>query len=304
VIDRAIGPVWEADHVWLIFTFVVLWSGFSTVYASIWLTLFVPLTLAAFGIVLRGAGFAFRKAVFRSTARRDFGALFALSSLLVPFFLGAVAGAIASGRVPPGGEAGDPVHSWVNATSFCCGLLAVIVVAFLASVYLVAEAARGGDADMVGYFRRRAVGSALGAALVGTAGLFVFHDDAPYVFHGLASRALPLVVLSALCGGGAVVLLARSGHRGARLLAVGAVVSAVLAWGVAQWDYMLPTSTTVSQAASPSGTLTALLVAAAATVVVVVPAFVLLFVLDQRGLLPGEGAADEPVAPAEVQHVH
>src|SRR3954449_7065156 len=95
VIEHAIGPVWEANHVWLIFTFVVLWTCFPTAYASITLTLFVPLTLAAFGIVLRGAGFAFRKAVFRTRDRRNFGAAFAVSSVLVPFCLGAVAGSIA-----------------------------------------------------------------------------------------------------------------------------------------------------------------------------------------------------------------
>src|SRR4051794_11464423 len=125
VIDKSIGPVWEANHVWLIFCFVVLWTGFPEAYASIWLTLFVPLTIAAFGIVLRGSSFAFRKAVFRDRDRRNFGAAFAISSVLVPYCLGTVAGGIASGRVPSGGEAGDPVHSWINPTSILGGGLAV-----------------------------------------------------------------------------------------------------------------------------------------------------------------------------------
>src|SRR6476469_286675 len=103
VIDHSIAPVWEANHVWLIFVFVVLWTCFPEAYASIMLTLFVPLTLAALGIVLRGASFAFRKVVFRTRDRRNFGAAFAISSVLVPFFMGTVAGAIASGRVPAGG---------------------------------------------------------------------------------------------------------------------------------------------------------------------------------------------------------
>src|SRR5215471_13145963 len=123
VIDHSIGPVWEANHVWLIFIFVVLWTGFSEAYASIWLTLFVPLTIAALGIVLRGSGFAFRKAVLRDSSRRNFGAAFAISSLIVPFFLGTVAGGIASGRIPPGGVAGDPVKSWLNPTSLLGGVL-------------------------------------------------------------------------------------------------------------------------------------------------------------------------------------
>src|SRR3954471_23550133 len=117
VIDHSIGPVWEANHVWLIFIFVVMWTGFPEAYASISLTVFVPLALAAFGIVLRGSSFAFRKTVFRTRDRRSFGAAFALSSVLVPYCLGAVAGAIASGRIPAGGVAGDPLHSWINPTS-------------------------------------------------------------------------------------------------------------------------------------------------------------------------------------------
>ena len=128
IIDHSIGPVWEANHVWLIFIFVVLWTCFPEAYESIWLTLFVPLTLAAFGIVLRGAGFAFRKAVFRTRDRRNFGAAFAISSVLVPYFMGSVAGAIASGRVPAGGQAGDPWSSWVNPTSILGGVLAVVAV--------------------------------------------------------------------------------------------------------------------------------------------------------------------------------
>src|SRR4249920_1028342 len=161
VIDHSIGPVWEANHVWLILCFVVLWTAFPEAYASITLTLFVPLTIAALGIVLRGASFAFRKAVFTTRDRRNFGAAFAASSVLVPFCLGAVAGGIASGRVPAGGKAGDPWSSWVNPTSILGGVLAVCVVAYLAAVYLVWDSRRLSDEDMVEYFRRRAVTAAV-----------------------------------------------------------------------------------------------------------------------------------------------
>src|SRR3954466_6575382 len=106
VIDHSIAPVWEANHVWLIFVFVVTWTCFPEAYASITLTLIVPLSIAALGIVLRGASFAFRKAVTRTRDRRNFGAAFALSSVLVPFCLGTIAGAIASGRGPAGGVGG------------------------------------------------------------------------------------------------------------------------------------------------------------------------------------------------------
>src|SRR3954470_17064591 len=136
VIDHSIAPVWEANHVWLIFVFVLLWTCFPEAYASITLTLFVPLTIAAFGIVLRGASFAFRKVVFRTRDRRNFGAAFALSSVLVPYCFGAVVGGIASGRVPSGGRAGDPWDSWVNPTSIVVGLLVVCLDAYLAAFFL------------------------------------------------------------------------------------------------------------------------------------------------------------------------
>src|SRR6188472_922183 len=156
VIEHSIGPVWEANHVWLIFVFVILWTSFPEAYASIMLTLFVPLTLAALGIVLRGASFAFRKSVVTLRSRRGFGAAFAASSVLVPYCMGAVAGGIASGRVPAGGQAGDPVDSWLNPTSILGGVLAVAAVAYLSSVYLIWDARRL-DPDLADYFRRRAV---------------------------------------------------------------------------------------------------------------------------------------------------
>lgn len=289
LIDRAIGPVWEANHVWLIFCFVVLWTAFSTVFASITLTLFVPLSLAALGIVARGSGFAFRKAVLRTQDQRRFGAAFAFSSVLVPYCFGAVAGAIAGGHVPAGGRAGDPVSSWINPVSVLGGVLAVVLFAYLAAVHLSRDAHRLDDAEMVGYFRRRALGSAVVAGVAVAAGIPILAADAPYLFDGLTSRALPFVVISALCGGASLVFVLRGHDRYLRLLSASAVAAVVLAWGVGQWPYLLPESTTVTQAAAPTGSLTALVVATGCFAVLVVPALVLLFVLDQKDLLPEEG---------------
>lgn len=292
VIEHSIGPVWEANHVWLIFIFVVLWTSFPEAYASITLTLFVPLTIAALGIVLRGTSFAFRKSVVAPRHRRRLGMAFAISSVLVPYSLGAIAGGVASGRVPAGGVAGDPVDSWVNPTSVLGGVLAVAAVAYLAAVYLVWDARRLGDTDMAEYFRRRAVIAAGAVAVIGVVGIFVLRADATYVFDGLTARALPVVILSVLCGAGALLLLVRDAARGARLLAIAAVASSIAAWGVAQWDYILPESLTFSAAAAPSGTLGAVLVAVVLAVLLVLPGFALLYVLDQRGLLPEEGVSD------------
>jgi cytochrome d ubiquinol oxidase subunit II len=171
----------------------------------------------------------------------------------------------------------------------------VVVVAFLSAVYLVWDAARMGDDVMVEYFRRRAVAAAVVAGAVSLAGLLVLRADAPYLFGGLTTRALPLVVLSVVCGSGSLVLLMRRSHRGARLLAAGAVTAIVASWGVAQWNYILPETLTVADAAAPSGTLAAVLVATGLAVVLILPAFGLLYVLDQRGVLE-EDEAGEPTA--------
>jgi cytochrome bd ubiquinol oxidase subunit II len=294
VIERSIGPVWEANHVWLIFIFVILWTSFPEGYASITLTLFVPLTIAALGIVLRGASFAFRKSVESLRYRRIFGAGFAASSVLVPYCMGAIAGGIASGRVPAGGQAGDPVQSWINPTSVLGGVLAVVAVAYLAAVYLVWDARRLGDADMADYFRKRAIVAAGIVGVIGVIGIFVLRADARYLFDGLTSRALPLVILSVLCGVGALVLLIRHAARGARMLAILAVASIIIGWGVAQWPYLLPESLTFSAAASPSGTLAAVLAVVVLAAIIVVPGFILLFVLHEKSLLPEEGVEETP----------
>jgi cytochrome bd ubiquinol oxidase subunit II len=276
---------------------VVTWTAFSEAYASIMLTLFVPLTIAAFGIVLRGASFAFRKSVVSLQHRRLFGAAFAGSSVLVPYCMGAVVGGIASGRVPAGGRAGDPVDSWINPTSVFTGVLAVAMVAYLAATYLVWEARGVDQPDLAEYFRRRAVGAALVVGVVLVVGIFVVRADARYVFDGLTSRGAPVVVLALVCGGGALVLLVRGAARGARLLAALGVASLVVSWGVAQWPYLLPTSLKVSAAAAPSGTLTALMVAVGLALVLVVPGFVLLYVLEQRHLLPEESVDEDSSQP-------
>src|SRR5215212_10240619 len=115
LIDQTLAPVWEANHVWLIFCLVMLWTGFPGAFAAIMTTLYVPLGLAALGIVVRGSGFAFRKVFVRTDQQRGLGAAFAVSSVLTPFFFGTVAGGIASGRVPTGGD-GNPMSSWLNPT--------------------------------------------------------------------------------------------------------------------------------------------------------------------------------------------
>ena len=214
LIDWAIGPVWEANHVWLIFVLVVLWTGFSAAFAAIFSTLFIPLSLAALGIVLRGSGFAFHKTARRLRGRDLAERLFGLSSLLTPFFMGTVVGAIAAGRVPPGNAAGDAVSSWLNPLSLLVGALFVATSAYLSAVFLVSDARRAGAPDLERYFTVRALGAALVAGALAVAGIIDLHADAPRLYDRLTAEGLPLVIVSALCGLAVLVLLRRGAARG------------------------------------------------------------------------------------------
>jgi cytochrome d ubiquinol oxidase subunit II len=284
LVDEALAPVWEANHVWLIFCLVMLWTGFPPAFAAIMTTLYIPLGLAALGIVVRGSGFAFRKVFVRTDQQRVAGAAFASSSVLVPFFLGTVAGGIASGRVPTAGH-GDALRSWLNPTSLLGGVLAVLVTAFVAAVFLTAEARRRDDASLARWFGLRARITAFVAGVVSLAGIAVLHADAPRLFHGLVTRGLALVVVSALCGLAALLLLGRLAPRLLQLLAVAAAATVVAGWGVAQYPYLLGTHLSISAAAAPGPTLVALTVVAAFAVALVAPSIGFLFVLQQRGRL-------------------
>jgi cytochrome bd ubiquinol oxidase subunit II len=293
----AIGPVWEANHVWLIFVLVVLWTGFSVAFESVMSTLFIPLTLAALGIVMRGSGFAFQKPArrlrYRLLAERAFG----LFSLLTPFFMGTVVGAIASGRVPVGNATGDALTSWLNVPSLLTGALFVATGAYLAAVFLVSDARRAGSVDLEEYFATRAQIMALVAGAIAVVGIFVYRADARFIYDGLTSEGLPLVIVSAVCGLGVLALLRRRGRRGIRPLAIGAVVAIVWGWGVAQYPYLLPQSLTINAGASSSATLTAVLIVFGVAVVVVVPALGFLYTLAQRSVLEGEAEAPQPLRP-------
>jgi cytochrome bd ubiquinol oxidase subunit II len=285
LVDWAIGPVWEANHVWLIFVLVVLWTGFSAAFEAIFSTLFIPLSLAALGIVLRGAGFAFHKTARRFKGRRLAERIFGLSSLLTPFFMGTVVGAVASGRVPVGNAAGDPVTSWLNLLSLVIGALFVATSAYLAAVFLVSDARRARAADLERYFTARAIAAAVVAGALALGGILALHADARFVYDGLTSDGLALVLVSALCGGGALILLWRGARRGARPLAVGAVAAVISGWGIAQHPYLLPQQLTIDEAAAPGATLTALLIVFGVAVVLVIPSMVLLYTLAQRSLI-------------------
>lgn len=289
LIAEVIGPVWEVNHVWIIFVLVVLWTGFPAAFGAIMSTLYIPLTLVTFGIILRGSGFAFRKVATTLELRRLWGATFALSSVITPFFLGAVAGGVASGRIPLGDDAGNAFTSWLNPTSMLGGGLAVGTCAFLAATFLTREAYHRDDPEMIEVFRARAIAAGVVTGAVALAGIAVIGFDAPALFEGLTERALPLVLLSGIGGLGAVALLWKRRFVLARVAAAAAVVAVVWGWAVGQYPDVLVPDVEIADVAASRPTLQALLIVLAVGAVFLIPSLLWLYRLSEQGRLLESG---------------
>ncbi len=280
-IEHSIGPVWEANHVWLIFALVVVWTAFPTAFAAITATLSIPLTAVAFGVILRGSAFAFRKSVSEVGLQRLFGASFALSSVVTPFFLGTAAGAIASGRVPATIGEGDVLHSWITPTGLLGGVLAVGICSYLAAVYLCADARRSGEGDLAGRFRRRALLMGVLVGVVALGGIEVLHQDAPRLFSRLTGPALPVIVVSGVLGLASLVLLQLRRYVAVRVTAALAVVGVLWGWAVGQYPMLLGTHLSIDEGAAPASVLRPLVVCLVAGTALLVPSLLLLYGLFQ-----------------------
>jgi cytochrome d ubiquinol oxidase subunit II len=308
LIDDSITPVWEANHVWLVFDLVIFWTAFPHAFAAVMTTLALPLWLATAGIVLRGAGLAFRKEITQVRWRRVTGITFALSSLVTPFFMGTVTGAIAAGAVPANASHAS-LAAWTSATALLAGFLFVAACGYLAAVYLVGEAARRGDRRMQTYFTRRAQAAAIAAGALSLATLTALRGSNPALYDRLTGRALPLVVLAGICGLAVVTLLAAGRRTGLRGIAALGVAAVIWGWGVAQYPVLLPgTPVTLSNAGAPNDTLVAIVVLFTVAVLLIGPAFILLYSLQSRRLLGADKAAalpaDVPAEPPESRANH
>jgi cytochrome d ubiquinol oxidase subunit II len=282
---HSMAPVWEANHVWLIFVLTVTWTAYPTAFGAIASTLAVPLFIAAIGIVLRGATYALRAGAGDARERRRIDTIFGVSSILAPFALGTMVGGIASQRVPPGNAAGHMFSSWLNPTSVAIGALAVASSAYLAAVFMAADAVRMGEPDLAMRLRSRALASGAVSGLIALTGLAVLHSDSQLLFEHLfegAALAGPLV--SGLAGLLALELVRRGHFEQARYAAALAVAAVIGGWALAQSPQLLP-GLTVSQAAAPHDTLMALTVSVLVGAVILFPSLALLAGLLLRGRL-------------------
>jgi cytochrome d ubiquinol oxidase subunit II len=297
---RSMSAVWEANHVWLIFVLVVCWTAYPVAFSSIASTLAVPLLLAALGIIVRGIAYAMRSATTPGREELLVGGVFAISSLVTPFSLGAAIGGIASARVPVGNAAGDMWSSWLNPTSVLVGMLAVATAAYLAAVYLAADARRLDDHELAEAFRVRALAAGVLAGTLALGGLGVLAVDAGPLFDDLVGGIGLPALLASVTAGIAALALVRSWRFEAARYSAGVAVAAIIAgWALAQQPTFLP-GLTIEQAAAGDATLVATLVGLVVGLAIVVPSLFVLFRLVLRGRLdPGPPVGDGPV-PATV----
>ena len=295
---HAMAPVWEANHVWLIFVLTVIWTAYPVAFGSIASTLSIPLFVAGIGIVLRGGAYALRAGTATHREQRRVDSVFALSSVLTPFALGTAIGGIASGRIRVGNPGGGLVSSWLNASSIAIGLLAVASAAYIAAVFLSADAERHGKRDLAERFRVRALVSGLAAGAVAIAAIVVLRFDAHRLFTHLTQGAgLPPLVVSVLAGAATLALISRRRYELARYTAALAVASTIAGWALAQQPLFLR-DLTVRQAAAGHDTQVAIIVAVIAGGVILFPSLALLFRLTLAGrLVEAEPAGYEHAAP-------
>ncbi|MEA2705003.1 MAG: cytochrome bd ubiquinol oxidase subunit, partial [Actinomycetota bacterium] len=235
LIRHAVGPVWEASHVWLVLSLAVLWTAFPEASEDLWSTMVVPLSLALVAIVLRVVAYVLGGVGSSPAITRAWSRVWSVTSVVTPFLLGAVLGGVASGRVPTTDGAGTSLESWLNPTSVVAGLLAVALAAFGGAIRLASEASRYDDVRLEHFLRHRAVAAAAAAGTLAVAGLFVLGVDAPYMRHGLTHEGAPLVVASILFGVAAVLTLRLGAGRRTRVLTATAIALVVWAWGLAQY---------------------------------------------------------------------
>jgi cytochrome d ubiquinol oxidase subunit II len=290
----SMAPVWEANHVWLIFVLTVLWTAYPTAFGSIASTLSVPLFIAVIGIVLRGAAYALRSGASAGREMRAIDTVFALSSLLTPFALGAAAGAIASRRVPVGNAAGHLFSSWLNPTSVMIGALAVASAAYMAAVFLAADAVRVQDERLEQRFRARALLAGVVAGALAVGGLVVVHSDAHFLYRPLTSGSgLPALIVSAAAGLGTLGLVFARRYEPARYTAALAVAAIIAGWALAQQPILLR-GLTIRQAAAPHDTLVVVVVAVLAGGAFLFPSLALLFRLVLSGRVGHGGGGAGP----------
>jgi len=280
---ESMGPVWEANHVWLIFVLTVTWTAYPVFFASIATTLSVPLFIAGLGIILRGASYALRSGAADGRETLLVDGAFSIASLVTPFALGCMAGALAAERVPVGNAAGHQFSSWLSPVPVMVGALAVGFSVYMAAIFLAADAHRTGNRALADSFRIRALGAGGAAGAVAIVALVVVHGDAHSLYVGLVhGGALATMLVSVVAGLITLGLVWARRFEPARVTGAIAVAAVIAAWALARNPVLLP-RLTIDQAAASHDTLVTVIVAVLAGGVLLFPSLALLFTITLRG---------------------
>ncbi len=274
-IAHAIGPIWEANHVWLILVVVLLFGAFPVAFATITTALHIPLTIMLIGIVMRGSAFTFRTYDDQSDdVQRRWSVLFAAASVITPIMLGICVGAVASGTIRVDVETGrvqtDFFSSWLAPFPIAIGFFTLALFAFLAAVYLTLESP---DPALQGDFRQRALGAAGAVGLMALISFVLSGTGAPQIRAGLAGAwwSLPFQLLTAVVAAGAIGAVWQRRYRLARLLAIAQVTLILWGWGLAQFPFIVEPDLTFSNTAAPDNVLQLLLIALAVGALLLIP---------------------------------
>jgi len=274
-IATAMGPVWEANHVWLIFLIVGLFTAFPTVFAALSIALYLPFTIALLGIILRGAAFTFQTHGYEAAGElAPWGVAFGAASIIAPAFLGAALAAVAVGsvRATPGSNVTTGWMSWLAAD---LAVLAVALCAYLAATFLMVETE--GDPPLQADFRQRALGAAIVSGGLALIGLVLAWRQAPLLWSELTGRGIWLLLIALINGPIAAFAVWRRSPRVARVAVAAQIVFVLWAWAIGQWPALVPPDFTIHGSAAPDTTLLALTVTIAAGMVVLAPSLWLLF---------------------------
>lgn len=294
-IYKAIGPVWEANHVWLVFVLMILMNGFPGAFAALGMTLWLPLLLTLVGIIFRGGAYIFRS--YGGGAKRElvlWEGIFAIASTGTPLFLGAAAGAIASGKLVIPTEASPPsqyVIGWISALPVFTGFYSIGMCAYLAAVFLTREAYIIGDQHLITIWRQRSLSTGVWMGVLSFGGLVMVAIEAPHLAEGFAIRGWPLVIVSLICGIGSLIEVWRLNCTRAVIAAGGAVTAVIWGWGISQYPVIIPPGITAATAKAPDGVLWMMLIVIVTGGVFLLPALGYLFMLFKSEQRMSEAAA-------------